>query len=116
MKSDVSQVSTSHLEINTTKPACSAASADSMMSAMTEPIMCFTPTTQATQTNNISFSGWGVNVESTGVDYQDCGSSSPLLVGEPPWCPPPGSDPSLPSSANRSDAVLRYKEKKKTRK
>lgn len=113
MQSDVSQVSTRHLVINTTKPTCSA---DSMMSAMTEPIFCFTPTMQAAQTSDMAFSCEGVNVESTGGDYQDCGASSPLFMGEPPWAPPPDSDPSLPSAANRSDAVLRYKEKKKTRK
>ncbi|QCD79047.1 zinc finger protein CONSTANS [Vigna unguiculata] len=71
--------------------ACSnAASADSILSTKTEPIVCFSGITG---------------------DYQDCGaSSSMVLMGEHP-CP----DNSL-HSANRTNAVLRYKEKKKARK
>lgn len=77
--------------------ACSGGSADSMTSSKTEPILGFT-------LNNISFSC--VTGESTAAaDYQDCGVS--FLMGEPPPQTPCGS---------RSDAVLRYKEKKKTRK
>ncbi|KDP23002.1 hypothetical protein JCGZ_01724 [Jatropha curcas] len=95
---------------NTTQPACSnAASADSMMSAKTEPILCFT-----TRQGHSSLSFSGLTGESSAGDYQDCGASSMLLMGEPPWCPP-CPESSFPS-ANRSDAVMRYKEKKKTRK
>ncbi|GMY09611.1 zinc finger protein CONSTANS-LIKE 9-like [Fagus crenata] len=91
-------------------PACSnAASADSIISTKTEPVHCFT----ARQGHsNLSFSG--ITGESSPADYQDCGASSMLLMGEPPWCPP--CPESSFQSANRSDAVLRYKEKKKTRK
>lgn len=92
------------------QPACSnAASADSMMSTKTEPVLCFT-TRQAH--SSLSFSG--LTGESSAGDYQDCGASSMLLMGEPPWCPP-CPESSFPS-ANRSNAVMRYKEKKKTRK
>ncbi|KAJ8748176.1 hypothetical protein K2173_000584 [Erythroxylum novogranatense] len=95
--------------VNLGQPACSnAASADSM-STKTEPVLCFTAR-QAQ--SSLSFSG--LTGESSGADYQDCGASSMLLMGEPPWCPP-CSENSL-SSANRSNAVMRYKEKKKTRK
>lgn len=95
---------------NAMQPACSnAASADSMMSAKTEPILCL-PTRQAHST--LSFSG--LTGESSPGDYQDCGASSMLLMGEPPWCPP--CPESSFQSANRSDAVMRYKEKKKARK
>lgn len=95
--------------VNAVQPASSnAASADSMMSNKTEPILCFM---EKQGHSSLSFSG--LNVESSAADYQDCGASSMLLMGEPPWCP---SCPESPfSSANRSDAVMRYKEKKKTR-
>lgn len=98
---------------NATQPACSnAASADSILSTKTEPNLCITAK-QAQ--SNLSFSG--INEESGGAgDYQDCGASSMLLMGEPPWlntCPE--NDLQL-QSANRSSAVMRYKEKKKTRK
>ncbi|XP_057954645.1 zinc finger protein CONSTANS-LIKE 9-like [Malania oleifera] len=96
--------------VNAVQPACSnAASGDSMMSSKTEPVLCFT-TRQAH--SSLSFSG--LTGESSAGDYQDCGASSMLLMGEPPWCPP-CTESSLPS-ANRSSAVMRYKEKKKTRK
>jgi len=95
--------------VNTVLPACSnAASADSMLSTKTEPIVCFTGRQSQ---SNISFSG--VTKDSAG-DYQDCDASSMLLMGEPPWCPP--CPESSVHSANRSNAVMRYKEKKKTRK
>ncbi|CAN1236199.1 Zinc finger protein CONSTANS-LIKE 9 [Linum grandiflorum] len=85
-----------------------AASADSIMSTKTEPAVCLT----ARQLHsNLSFSG--VTGESSGGEYQDCGVSPMLLMGEPPW----GSSCAEGSpSANRSNAVMRYKEKKKTRK
>src|SRR5262249_40118139 len=91
-------------------PGCSnAASADSMMSAKTEPILWLTGREAH---SNLSFSG--LTGESSAGDYQDCGASSMLLMGEPPWGPS-CSEISFPS-ANRSNAVMRYKEKKKTRK
>ncbi|KAF7833231.1 zinc finger protein CONSTANS-LIKE 9-like [Senna tora] len=96
--------------VNTMQPACSnAASADSILSTKTEPVLCFTGR-QAQST--LSFSG--VTGESSAGDHQDCGASSMLLAGEPPWCTP-CTENSI-QSANRSNAVLRYKEKKKTRK
>ncbi|XP_002524598.2 zinc finger protein CONSTANS-LIKE 9 isoform X2 [Ricinus communis] len=96
--------------VNAVQPACSnAASADSMMSAKTEPILCFTARPGH---SNLSFSG--LTGESSAGDYQDCGASSMFLMGEPPWCPP--CPESSFSSANRNDAVMRYKEKKKIRK
>lgn len=95
--------------LNAMQPACStAASADSAMSAKTEPVLCFTKQGHS----SLSFSG--VTGESSAGDYQDCGASQMLLMGEPPWCPP--SHENSLQSANRSDAVLRYKEKKKARK
>ncbi|XP_022971002.1 zinc finger protein CONSTANS-LIKE 10-like isoform X1 [Cucurbita maxima] len=92
------------------QPACSnGASADSVMSTKTEPILCF----NSRQASGVSFSG--LTGESSAGDYQDCGASSMLLMGEPPpWCAP-GTESSIPSS-DRNNAVLRYKEKKKTRK
>lgn len=91
-------------------PACSnPASADSLMSCKTEPNACYTKQAHS----NLSFSG--ITGESSAGDYQDCGASSMLLMGEPPpWCTPcpESSNP----STSRSNAVLRYKEKKKTRK
>jgi len=93
------------------EPACSnGASADSFMSSKTEPNLCVAR--QAHSTHSFS----GLSGESNGGDcqeIQDCGTSSMLLMGEPPWCPP-CPDNSLPSTI-RSSAVLRYKEKKKTR-
>ncbi|KAJ0112143.1 hypothetical protein Patl1_01796 [Pistacia atlantica] len=96
--------------VNTMQPACSnAASADSMVSTKTEPIICFTGK-QAP--SSLSFSG--LTGESNAGDYQDCDASSMLLMGEPPWCPP--CPETSFTSASRSEAVMRYKEKKKTRK
>lgn len=95
---------------NSTQPACSnAASADSIASTKTEPILCFTGMQGQ---SNLSFSG--LTGESSPGDYQDCGASSMLLMGEPPWCSP--CPESSYQSGNRNDAVMRYKEKKKTRK
>lgn len=93
------------------QPTCSnPLSADSMMSVKTDPNICLAR--QAHSSLSLSFSG--LTGESSTGDYQDCGVSSMLLVGEPPWYPP-GPDNASPS-AGRSSAVLRYKEKKKTRK
>ncbi|GAB2285167.1 Zinc finger protein CONSTANS-like [Dionaea muscipula] len=92
------------------QPTCSnAASADSIMSIKTEPAIGY-GTIQAH--SNLSFSG--PTGESSAADYQDCGASSLLLLGEPPWCPP-CPESSFPS-VTRTDAVMRYKEKKKNRK
>ncbi|XP_040962193.1 zinc finger protein CONSTANS-LIKE 10 isoform X4 [Gossypium hirsutum] len=96
--------------VNAIQPACSnAASADSVMSNKTDSILYFT-----TKHAHSSLSFSGLTGESSAGDYQDCGASSMLLMGEPPWCPP-CTESSIPS-ATRSDAVMRYKEKKKTRK
>ncbi|CAI0552136.1 unnamed protein product [Linum tenue] len=91
------------------QPTCSnAASADSIMSTKTEPVICVT----ARQGHStLSFSGI-TGDSSAAADYQDCGASPMLLMGEPPWGPP-GAEGS--PSANRTNAVMRYKEKKKTR-
>ncbi|KAH0669927.1 hypothetical protein KY285_024068 [Solanum tuberosum] len=89
-------------------PACSnAESAESLMSCKTEPTVYF-----ARQASILSFSNLGG--ESNAGDYQECGASTMLLMGEPPWCHP--CPESSLASSSRSDAVLRYKEKKKTRK
>ncbi|KAK9267920.1 hypothetical protein L1049_010357 [Liquidambar formosana] len=93
------------------QPACSnLVSADSMMSSKTDPF-CF-PARQANSNLTLSFSG--LTGESSTGDYQDCVVSSMFQMGEPPWYPPCPEN-SLPS-ASRDSAVLRYKEKKKTRK
>ncbi|KVI02103.1 hypothetical protein Ccrd_019615, partial [Cynara cardunculus var. scolymus] len=89
------------------QPAYSnAASADSLRSCKTEPNPCY-----GKPHSNISFSS--LTGESSGGDYQDCGASSMLLMGEPPWCTQ-AHETTTPSGI-RNDAVLRYKEKKKTR-
>ncbi|KAJ0986899.1 hypothetical protein J5N97_005255 [Dioscorea zingiberensis] len=62
---------------------------------------------------SLTFSG--LTGESSAGDYQDCGMSPALLMGEPPWYPP-GLESSSFTPASRDSAVLRYKEKKKTRK
>ncbi|KAK4373149.1 hypothetical protein RND71_008533 [Anisodus tanguticus] len=94
--------------VMTMQPACSnAESADSLMSCKTQPTICF-----ARQASILSFSNLGG--ENNAEDYQECGASTMLLMGEPPWSHP-YPESSLASSS-RSNAVLRYKEKKKTRK
>ncbi|PIN20353.1 hypothetical protein CDL12_06944 [Handroanthus impetiginosus] len=92
------------------QPACSnGASADSVISCKTEPNLGFTRQAHS----GLSFSG--LTGESSAGDYQDCVvSSSMLIMGEPPWAPP-GPESSMPPSS-RSNAVMRYKEKRKTRK
>ncbi|KAJ0493764.1 putative transcription factor C2C2-CO-like family [Helianthus annuus] len=92
--------------LNTVQPECSnAASVDSLASCKTEPSPRY-----AHQHSNISFSN--LTAESSGGEYQDCGASSSMVpMGEPPWCTPGAG-----TTTTRSDAVLRYKEKKKTRK
>ncbi|KAF5771846.1 putative transcription factor C2C2-CO-like family [Helianthus annuus] len=87
---------------NGVQPTCSnAASVDSIRSCKTEPNLCY-----GNPLSNISFSS--LTGESNAGDYQDCGAS---FMGEPP----PAHDSATPSGS-RNDAVLRYKEKKKTRK
>ncbi|XP_047307312.1 zinc finger protein CONSTANS-LIKE 9-like [Impatiens glandulifera] len=95
---------------NQHQPASSnAASADSILSSKTEPNLCFFRRAHS----NLSFSG--ITGESSVGDYQDCGASSALIsMGEQSWypqCP----ESSMPSSS-RTNAVLRYKEKRKARK
>eukprot|EP00262_Sarcandra_glabra_P019904 TRINITY_DN7731_c0_g1_i2.p1 TRINITY_DN7731_c0_g1~~TRINITY_DN7731_c0_g1_i2.p1 ORF type:complete len:395 (-),score=63.64 TRINITY_DN7731_c0_g1_i2:463-1647(-) len=70
------------------------------------------PARQEHSTISLTFSG--LTGENSAGDYHDCGISSMLLMGEPPWYPP-GSDNSL-AMASRDSAVMRYKEKKKIRK
>ncbi|KAK4727485.1 hypothetical protein R3W88_032402 [Solanum pinnatisectum] len=94
--------------VNTVQPTCSdAASADSMMSCKTDSILYFARQSSLSVSNQ-------TGGECSAGDHQDCGVSPMLLMGEPPWCPP---CPEISStSTSRSNAVLRYKEKKKTRK
>ncbi|PKA50511.1 Zinc finger protein CONSTANS-LIKE 9 [Apostasia shenzhenica] len=69
------------------------------------------PARQARSSLSLSFSG--LTGESSAGDYQDSEMSSILLMGEPPWYPC-GPDGSI-QAANRDNAVMRYKEKKKIR-
>ncbi|KAF3331382.1 CCT motif family protein [Carex littledalei] len=77
--------------------------------------LCF-PVRQARSSLSLSFSG--LTGESSAGDYQDCGVSSPLLMGEPPWFASNGGGPDTCSlaSVSRDCALNRYKEKKKKRK
>ncbi|KAL3615333.1 Zinc finger protein [Castilleja foliolosa] len=88
------------------QPACSnASSADSVINCKTDPNVCFM---KQAQLSNLTG-------ERSAGDYQDCGvSSSMIITGEPAWGLP-GPESSMPHSS-RSDAVMRYKEKKKARK
>lgn len=84
---------------NVVGPACSnAAYGDSLVSSETDPNLYLQR--QAG--------------ESSVGDYQDSGAPSMHLVEEPPQCHPPSTD-SLFCPARRNSAVLRYKEKRKTR-
>lgn len=95
---------------NAVQPTCSnAASADSGMSAKTEPDFCFSRQAHS----SLSFSG--LTAESSAGDFQESGVSPVILMGEPPPWHSPCPESSFPSTS-RSSAVLRYKEKKKTRK
>ncbi|KAL2493658.1 Zinc finger protein CONSTANS-LIKE 10 [Forsythia ovata] len=95
---------------NVEQPACSnAASADSVKSCKTEPSFHFVSQTHS------EFSIPGLTGENSTQDYQDYrATSSVLLMREPPRHPP-GPESSTPSSS-RTDAVMRYKEKKAARK
>ncbi|KAL6538182.1 Zinc finger protein CONSTANS-like [Orobanche gracilis] len=78
---------------------CAYPAEGSSLSCKKDPNICFTRQAHS----GISFSG--LTGESSAGDYQDCG-----VVGDMPWglpCP----ESSIPPS--RSDAVMRYKEKKK---
>ncbi|XP_006656034.1 zinc finger protein CONSTANS-LIKE 9-like isoform X2 [Oryza brachyantha] len=91
-----------------------AVSADSGMSipgAKGDSSLCI-PVRQVRSSISLSFSG--LTGESSAGDYQDCGVSSVLLMGEPPWHPPGPEGPL--AGATRDDAITRYKEKKKRRK
>ncbi|RZC65916.1 hypothetical protein C5167_009605 [Papaver somniferum] len=94
------------------QPACSALSADCIMTTKTEPIISSYPERQANSCHSLSFSG--LTGESSAGDYQDCGVSPMLSMCEPPWFPP-GTENTF-TTAGRNSAVLRYKEKKKARK
>ncbi|KAG0447134.1 hypothetical protein HPP92_028501 [Vanilla planifolia] len=102
-------------QVKSMQVACSnALSVDSTMSKRglkTDSCLSI-PARQARSSLSLSFSG--LTGESCAGDYQDCGVSSMLLMGEPPWYPP-GPENST-QAANRDNAVMRYKEKKKTRK
>ncbi|CAN6448339.1 unnamed protein product [Victoria cruziana] len=94
--------------------ACRSVVSDSVMSNHcpdTDTTLCLPPR-QACSNLSLAFSA--MSGESSAGDYQDCGMSSMLLMGEPPWFPA-GSDNSH-TQASRDNAVMRYKEKKKTRK
>ena len=96
------------------QPACSnAASVDSLMSnpgTKADPSVSF-PARQARSSLSLSCSG--LTGESSAGDHPEM--SSVLLMGEPPWYPT-GPECSLFAAANRDSAVMRYKEKKKSRK
>ncbi|CAL9136024.1 Zinc finger protein [Musa troglodytarum] len=92
-----------------------AVSADSVMSNPGQNVdsSMFLPARQAHSCLSFSFSG--LTGESNARDYQDCGVSSMLLMSEPPVFPA-GPESSMLPTASRDSAVMRYKEKKKTRK
>ncbi|KAK9091816.1 hypothetical protein Syun_026727 [Stephania yunnanensis] len=99
-------------KVKTAQPACSnTMSADSIMSAKTEPVVCHSAR-QAYSTRSLSFSG--MTRDSNAGDCHDSVVSSMLPMGEPPWYPQ-GPDNSF-AVATRDSAVMRYKEKKKARK
>ncbi|XP_077237550.1 zinc finger protein CONSTANS-LIKE 9-like [Tasmannia lanceolata] len=91
-----------------------AVSVDSLMSkpGTKSDTNFYFPGRQARSSLSLSFSGQ--TGESSAGDYQDCGISSMLLVGEPPWYPS-GPENFFPTGG-RDSAVMRYKEKKKARK
>ncbi|KAL5213139.1 hypothetical protein ABZP36_023986 [Zizania latifolia] len=64
--------------------------------------------------SNISLSFSGLTGENSAGDFQDCGVSSLILMGEPPWHPP--GPESSSAGGRRGSALTRYKEKKKIRK
>ncbi|KAH0458267.1 hypothetical protein IEQ34_013582 [Dendrobium chrysotoxum] len=102
-------------EVKSLHAGCSnAVSADSVMSTMVAKAdsSMSIPARQAHSSLSVSFSG--LTGESSAGDYQECGVTSMLLVGETPWYAP-GPESSI-QATNRGNAVMRYKEKKKARK
>lgn len=99
-----------------THAACiKAVSPDSVMSSPVGKVdssLCI-PVRQARSSLSLSFSN--LTGESSAGDYQDCGMSSMLFMGEPSWYPTGPECSSLPGTS-RDTAITRYKEKKKTRK
>ncbi|XP_065024117.1 zinc finger protein CONSTANS-LIKE 9-like isoform X2 [Musa acuminata AAA Group] len=91
-----------------------AVSADSAKSNLgkTEDSSLYFPLRQTRSRLSLCFSG--LTGESSAGDYQDCGMSTMLLMGEPAWYPVGPEISSLPT-ARRDSAVMRYKEKKKKR-
>ncbi|CAL9167466.1 unnamed protein product [Musa hybrid cultivar] len=91
-----------------------AVSADSAKSNLgkTEDSSLYFPLRQTRSSLSLCFSG--LTGESSAGDYQDCGMSTMLLMGEPAWYPVGPEISSLPT-ARRDSAVMRYKEKKKKR-
>ncbi|KAJ8472144.1 hypothetical protein OPV22_026487 [Ensete ventricosum] len=61
--------------------------------------------------SSLSLSFSGLTGESSAGDYQDCGMSTMLLMGEPCMVGP--ERPSLPTAASQDSAVIHYEEKKK---
>ncbi|KAK8940389.1 Zinc finger protein CONSTANS-LIKE 10 [Platanthera zijinensis] len=64
--------------------------------------------------SNLSLTFSSLTGESSASDYQDSGMSSMPFMCEPPWFPT-GPENSI-QTANRDNAVMRYKQKKKERK
>uniref|UniRef100_A0A0D9YXL6 CCT domain-containing protein n=1 Tax=Oryza glumipatula TaxID=40148 RepID=A0A0D9YXL6_9ORYZ len=108
-------VSTTPKQPKPVQPECSnVASVDSGMSnpaARADSSHCI-PGRQAISNISLSFSG--LTGESSAGDFQDCGVSSMILMGEPPWHPP--GPESSSAGGSRDNALTRYKEKKKRRK
>ncbi|CAL9110814.1 unnamed protein product [Musa textilis] len=103
-------------QVKPMQATCSnAVSADSVMSKPVKNADSsqFFPARQACFSLSLSFSG--LTGESSAGDYQDCGVSSVLLMGEPPVFGAGLENSSLPR-ASRDSAVMRYKIKKKARK
>uniref|UniRef100_A0A1D1XV94 Zinc finger protein CONSTANS-LIKE 9 n=1 Tax=Anthurium amnicola TaxID=1678845 RepID=A0A1D1XV94_9ARAE len=102
-------------QVKATQPACS--NEPSAGSVASNPEMKSTssyfPSRQACSSLSLSFSG--INGDSSAGECQDCGMLPMPLMGEPPWFPP-GLGNSTFTSASRDCAIMRYKEKKKTRK
>ncbi|KAK8925781.1 Zinc finger protein CONSTANS-LIKE 10 [Platanthera zijinensis] len=101
-------------QVKTWSPGCSKAiSADSVMlkPAAKEDSKMSVPPRQACSSLSYSFSG--LTGESSAGNQQDCGMSSMFLGEEFPWylpCPETSTQ-----AANRDNALMRYKEKKKIR-
>ncbi|MCI26650.1 zinc finger protein CONSTANS-LIKE 9-like, partial [Trifolium medium] len=66
--------------VSSIQPACSnATSADSILSTKSESVLYFT---ERQSLSNI------LRKDASAGDNLECGASSMLLMGEPPWCPP----------------------------